>query len=159
MDEARQNERYVIPPGTESLFGDMLGKGETLPGGCTLSDGKIERTSVLATYTCGDKEVVLQVLHPASAPPGGLRTERFAVSVQSGAPPSGMVEAVADRIRAREAAFAWTEVGDARAQSESAGARTRRLLALAGVGVAAILVLWALRRRARRRTRNSGSGQ
>jgi hypothetical protein len=151
VDAARQNERYAIEPGTESLFGDMLGKGEPLSGGCKLSDGQIQRTSVLATYTCGDAQVVLELLHPESAPSGGVRTERFAISVKSGAPPGGLVEAVADRIRGREAAFQWTEVGDAGARSES-GARTRRRLALAGAAVVAILGLWALRRRARGRT-------
>ena len=147
VDAARLNERYAIPPGTETLFGDMLGKGENLPGGCTLTDGKIERTAVLATYTCGDAQVVLQLLHPAIAPSGGVRTDRFAVAVQSGTPPGGLVEGVADRIRAREAAFQWTELGDNAAQGEMAATQRRWLLVLAGGVVAAILVFWARRRR------------
>lgn len=147
VDAARQSERYAIQPGSEALFGDMLGKGETLPGGCTLTDGKIERTSVLATYTCGDKQVALLLLHPSSAASAKISTERFAVEVQSGTPPAGLVEAVADRIRTREAGFAWNEVGgDAGTLGEIGGTSTR-WLALAG-GV--VLVLFALRRRARR---------
>jgi hypothetical protein len=144
-DAARQNERYAILPGAESLFADMVGRGETLPGGCTFTDGKIERTSVLATYTCGDRHVVLQLRHPASAPSGGMRTERFAITVEDGAPPAGLVEAVADRVRAREAAFEWTEVGGPRTQA-------RRWPILIAVGsLAAILALWARRRRVARR--------
>lgn len=149
VDAARLNERYAIAPGTESLFAEMLGKGETLPGGCTLTDGKIQRTSVLATYTCGDAQVVLALLHPASAAPGGVHTDRFAVSVQSGTPPKGLVEAVGDRVRAREAAFQWVEVGDTRVAGETARTRTsERLLMGAGAVVLAIVLFWALRRRA-----------
>src|SRR5215510_2784137 len=70
VDAARQNEKYIIQPGAEALFADMLGQGQTLPGGCAFSGGQIERTSVLATYTCRGGSVVLQLLHPEIAPPG-----------------------------------------------------------------------------------------
>jgi hypothetical protein len=140
LDAASENERYAIQSGAEPLFADMLGRGQTLPGGCTFSDGKIERTSVLATYTGGDGHVALQLLHPAIAPSGGVRTQRFAITVKSGAPPAGLVEAVADRIRAREVAFEWTEVG-------GRGTQTRRWpVPVAAGAVAAILAFWALRR-------------
>lgn len=152
VDAARQNERYAIKPGTESLLGDMLGRGESLAGNCTLSDGKIARTSVLATYTCGEAHVVLQLVHPASAPSGGVRTERFAISVQSGTPPEGFVEAVAAKIRAREAGFEWLEVGEANASGERAAAQRRSVLTLAAGAVAATVAVWMLRRRARSRT-------
>jgi hypothetical protein len=144
VDAARASEKHAIEAGSESLFGEMLGKGEALPGGCKLTDGKIERTGVLATYTCGDAPVVLQLLHPEAAPAGGVRTERFAVNVQSGAAPAGLVDAVADRIRAREAKFTWTDVGDARARPPAGG--TGWLLGLVVV-VAAFLVYRSLRRR------------
>ncbi len=147
-DEARQHERYVIQPGTESLFGDMLGQGETLAGGCTLSDGKIDRTSVLATYTCGGTPIALRLGHPASAPPQAVRTQRFAVTVESGSPPAGLVDAVAGRIRARETAFEWTEVGN----GSTAPRRWPR--AVAAGAVVAMLALWALRRRGAKRTRS-----
>ena len=146
VDAARLNERYAITPGTEALFGEMLGKGETLPGGCTLSDGQIERTAVVATYTCGDAQVVVQLLHPAIAPSGGVRTDRFAISPKSGTPPAGLLEAVAAHVRAHEAGFQWTELGDQRA--EGALATQRRWLRLLGGGaVVAIVLYWALRRR------------
>jgi hypothetical protein len=147
VDAARLNERYAIKPGAETLLGDMLGKGETLAGGCTLTEAKLERTSVLPTYTCGDQQVVLQLVHPASAPSRAVRTNRFAVSVQSGTPPAGLVEAIADRIRAREATFEWAEVGDTRPPSETARTSGGWLLPLVGTAAAALLLLWALRRR------------
>ena len=141
VDAARQSEKYGIQPGAESLFADMLGGDQTLPGGCKLDDGQIERISVLATYTCGGGEqVVLQLVHPETAPPGGIRTERFALSVKSGAAPAGLVEAVAERIRARESAFAGTKLG------------TRRMpllhwaVPIAAGAVVAMLVFLALRR-------------
>jgi hypothetical protein len=151
VDAARQNERYVIEPGAEPLIGDMLGVGQTLPGGCTFSDGKIEPSSVVATYTCGDGEVVLQLVHPASAPSGNVGTQRFAITVTSGAPPAGLVEAVAARIRTRETAFQWTEVSGT---PGGPAQRTRWPRVLAGGAVAAILAFWAWRRRARQRERS-----
>jgi hypothetical protein len=147
VDAAPQDGKYVIQPGVEPLFGEMLGIGQTLPGGCTLSDGQIERTAVLATYACGGGQVVLQLLHPGIAPRDAVRTQRFAVTVKRGAPPAGLIDAVAERIRAREAAFEWTSVdGD--------GAQAMHWSVRVGAGVAiAVLVFWALRRVAARRRR------
>ena len=151
-DATPQNEQYVIQPGAESLFADMLGRGQPLPSGCTLSDGKIQSTAVVATYSCGGAQVVLQLLHPDSAQPGGVRTQRFAVTVTSGAPPAGLVDAVADRIRAREAAFEWKRI-------EAGGAHTvpeghpMRWAVLIAVAAAVAIVSWALRRRAARSRR------
>src|SRR5512132_3082770 len=61
---------YAIGPGQESLFSDMLGSGQTLPGGCTMGDGRIDRSSVVVTYDCGSGQVVLRLVHPADAPGG-----------------------------------------------------------------------------------------
>ena len=145
LDATPQNEQYVIQPGAESLFADMLGSGQTLPGGCTLSDGKIEGTSVLATYTCDGGHVVLQMLHPEIAQTGGVRTQRFAVTVKSGAPPAGLVDAVADRIRAREAAFEWKRIG-AGGEHTMRGAQTTRWVVVVAAAAAVTVVFWALRR-------------
>jgi len=145
----RLNERYVIEPPAEALLGDMLGSGQTLPGGCTLRDGQIQRTSVLAIYTCGSGEVVLQLLHPEMAPRGGVRTQRFAVTVKTGTPPAGLVDAVAERIRAREATFAWKDVGG----GTSPGGPLRWAAPIAGGLVVVILGLWATRRLTARRRR------
>ena len=84
--------------------------------------------------------------------PGGVRTQRFAVTVTSGAPPAGLVDAVADRIRAREAAFEWKRI-------EAGGAHTvpeghpMRWAVLIAVAAAVAIVSWALRRRAARSRR------
>ena len=147
VDDARQSERYAIQPGAEALFAEMLGKGETLPGGCTLSEGKIERTAVVATYTCGEGQVALQLLHPASAPRGAVSTRRFAVTVDRGTAPAGFVDAVTEKIRAHETAFAWSEVGGGNR------AATRWPVWVAAGAVVA-LVLWALRRRSAKRARS-----
>jgi len=152
VDAARQDEDYVIQPGAEPLFAEMLGNGQTLPGGCAFSSGQIARTSVLATYTCGGEQVVLQLLHPESAPSGGVRTQRFVITVKSGVPPAALVEAVADRVRAREAAFEWT-----RLPGRPVGGRgtliTRSAVEIAVGAVVAIVLFWALRRLAARRRR------
>jgi hypothetical protein len=141
-DAAWQDERYVIQPGAEDLFADMLGRGETLPGGCKLTDGKIERSSVLATYTCSDAEIALELDHPESPHAGAVRTQRFAVVVKSGAPPGALVDGLASRIRAHEAAFEWTDLGPRGGQGK------RWWLAAVAAGVAAaILSLWVVRRR------------
>ena len=121
VDATRQNEHYAIPPGAEPLFSAMLGSGQTLPGGCTLSSGQIEYTSVRATYTCGGGQVVLELVHPDVARPGGVRTQRFAVTVKSGTPPDGLVETIAERIRARETGFEWQRVGDSAPQKRRWG--------------------------------------
>ena len=147
VDAARLNERYVIEPGAEPLFADMLGSRQTLPGGCTLGDGQIERTSVLVTYACGGGQVVLQLVHPESARPGDVRTRRFAITVKSGTPPDGLVSAIAERIRAREAAFEWKRLG-------GGAQRMRWAVPVAAGAAAAILVFWALRRLAGRRRRS-----
>jgi hypothetical protein len=111
IDAARASERYAIGPGTEPVVSDMLGRGEPLPGGCAFASGRIERTYVLAAYTCGADQVELRFLHPEVAPPGSVRTKAFAIAVTAGTPPGGLVEAIADRVRAREKTFEWTTVG------------------------------------------------
>jgi hypothetical protein len=143
VDTVRGNGRYVIEPGAEPLFAEMLGKGETLPGGCTLSDGKIDSTSVLATYACGDAQVVLELVHPDSAKSGAVSTERFAVGATRGTAPAGLVDSVAGRIRAREAAFQWKDIGP------PAIPGIGRWAVALGAGVVAALVLFQLLRRRR----------
>jgi hypothetical protein len=145
VDTARASEKHAIEAGSEELFGQMLGKGEALPGGCKLTDGSIQRTSVLATYGCGEAEVVLELMHPEDAPTGAVRTERFAVTVKSGTAPGGLVEAIADKIRAGEAKFAWTDVGST---GERPAVRGTRWL----VGLVVVVAAWLVFRSLRRRT-------
>lgn len=111
IDPTRASEQHAIGPSAEPLISQMLGRGEALPGGCAFASGRIERTYVLATYTCGADPIELRFLHPEAAPPGSVRTKAFAIAVTAGTPPGGLVEAIADRVRAREATFEWTSVG------------------------------------------------
>jgi hypothetical protein len=144
VDPGQRNERYGIEPGTEELFAAMLGSGETLAGGCKLDDGQIERTVVVAKYTCTDGAVVLQLDHPDLAPADAIRTQRFAITVKSGTPPAGFVDGVAERVRTREEGFHWKALG---------GTSPRRNWAVPAFAAAAvaIVVIWAVRRLARRR--------
>jgi len=143
VDSAQLNERYGIEPGAEQLFSAMLGGADTLPGGCKLADGQIARTAVVAKYTCSGGDVVLQLDHPDVAASGGVRTQRFAITVKSGTPPGGLVDAVAERIRAREGSFQWKTLEAAKRQKHWV------VLAVA-VAAVGILVIWVLRRLARR---------
>jgi hypothetical protein len=146
-DGALQAEPPVIPAGMEPLFADMLGSGASLPAGCKFTDGKIERTTVLATYACQDGEVVLELVHPDGAPPGGVRTENFALSVKSGTAPQGLTDAIAERIRAREGAFSWKTFG------EETSTAKRKWLAIAAAVLVAVVLIWATRRsRSKRQT-------
>lgn len=143
VDPGRMNDRFVIAPGAEPLFAEMLGAGAALPG-CRFGNGQIERTYVVATYACDGGPLVLELVHPDVAPPGGVRTERFAVVVKSGAAPEGLLAALAERIRAREDAFTWTNV------LETGHSRLLPLVAVGAV-VVAMLVFFVFRRLAARR--------
>ena len=144
-DTAGQQGEYVIVPGAEALLSDVLGKGQPLPGGCALTNGQIERTSVVATYTCSGAEVVLQLLHPAMARQSGVATQRFAVTVKSGEPPAGLVDNVAERIRTRESEFEWT-------RRDPRPSEIKRWVPRATAGaVVAVLLFWVVRRFAARR--------
>ncbi len=145
VDPARLTERYGIEPGAEQLFAAMLGSGETLPGNCTLSDGRIERTAVVATYTCSGKDVVLQLEHPEIATAPALRTQRFAITVKSGTPPDGLTAAVAERIRSHEGNFEWKTLTVGESEQR------HRVLPAVVAGAVVVLLVWAVRRRARRR--------
>lgn len=147
VDAAREGERYVIAPGAEALLSEMLGQGQDLPGGCTFTNGQIERSFVVATYTCGTEQVGLRFLHPEAAPPGSVRTKAFAIAV-NGTPPDELVAAVADRVRAREAEFAWTYVGGR--DTHTSRWKVAAVAALAVLTVAALCLLAAKRRRTRR---------
>lgn len=97
----------VIPSGQDELLAQMLGQGATLPGACKFAGGSVEHTIVRATYTCPQGEVVFELRHPGTAPSGATRTERFAITLQSGSPPNGLADALVTLVRARETAFEW----------------------------------------------------
>jgi hypothetical protein len=96
----------AIPPGQEGLAVEMLG-GDTLPGKCALDRAAIDRTKVVATYSCDGKPATIELHHPsdpdAAAP--ALTTLRFAVVVRGA--PQPLVDEIATRIRAREKGWQW----------------------------------------------------
>jgi len=124
-DEPPDGIDPVIPPGQEELLLAMLGRGISLPDRCTLSDGKIERTIIKATYTCPLGDVVIELSHPRHAPETATETERFALIVDSGSPPDSLLDAVAANVRARESAFVWLreDGGDVSAGDGEGGER------------------------------------
>src|SRR4051794_12652368 len=84
----------AIPPGEEELIAGMLGSGMALRD-CTLVSGGVEYTAITATFACPAGEVVLRLDHPRRATATSLLTGRFAVTLQSGAPPPGFGDALA----------------------------------------------------------------
>lgn len=147
IDAVRAGEQYAIGPSSEPLISEMLGRGEALPGGCAFASGRIERTYVLAAYTCGADQIEVRFLHPEGAPPGSVRTKAFAIAVTAGTPPSGLVEAIADRVRAREGTFEWTSVGG-RDPYPSWGMGTVAAV-VAAILVVALVLIAARKRRSR----------
>src|SRR6185503_7845656 len=95
----------VIPQGYEDLAADFLGRGEQIAGSCRLTGGSIDGALIRGVYQCGDDKVVVELTHPSKAS-RARRTARFAVTVQ-GSPPPEFLDALIERIRAREEAFQW----------------------------------------------------
>jgi hypothetical protein len=140
----------VIPPGREDLLAEMLGRGVTLPGECRFTSGQVKADTVTATYACSTGEVVVTLRHPTKGTSDATRTEQFALSVESGAPPAGLTAELMSRIRSREGEFEWTWLSLPDREQES-GAAIAPVAAVAAVAIAiAAVLLWlVLRRRGR----------
>jgi len=132
----------VIPPGQEDLLAGMLGRGGTLPAGCALEAAEADHALVKATYTCPTGPVVFELQHPSKAPEGAARTERFAITLVSGSPPSELQNAVQSLIRSRETDFKWKFLEPA---SPPSSRPPIGLVAAALLGIAALG--WVVRRR------------
>jgi hypothetical protein len=135
-DEGSETLEHLIPPGQDELLAAMLGSDAVLPGGCRFVDGSAQGSMVAAEYACGDGTVTLEWRHPDDAPAGALRTERFAIVPRAGAPPPGLLEALAALTRAREEEFHWKE----RIEPRSTSPRLLGVVAIA-VAVAAIAIV------------------
>ncbi len=98
----------VIGPGQDELLASMLGRGETIADGCTLSNGLAESRSVRATYACPWGPVVLVLRHRDDVSATAVQTDQFTIEVEEGSPPESVVAALAARVHAREADFAWS---------------------------------------------------
>lgn len=145
----------VIGPGQEPLLADLLGKGASLPGDCAWAGATVEETRVVSWYTCAGARVEIELRHPTDAPVEAARTLRFAVRARATSPPPpGLVDALAARIRLREAEFVWSGVSDDRAGAsarlqitEPRGQILRGLAtALAITALTAALMRWIYRR-------------
>lgn len=97
----------VIPPGQEALLLAMLGRGVALPESCALSDGRILRSVVKATYACPLGAVVVELAHPDDAGDAAATTQQFALRVESGSPPESLLDALTASVRAQEDQFQW----------------------------------------------------
>lgn len=143
--EAREAEA-VLPAGQEDRLAEMMGRGETLPGGCKFAAGNINGPAMIATYDCSSGPVVIKVVHPSKAPRGAEQTAQFALAAERGTTPEGLLEALADRVRAREAGFQWNWLGGG-----PPPASNRPLVWSAAGAVVALGVLFGLLRLRRRR--------
>jgi hypothetical protein len=97
----------VVPPGQDELLSAMLGHGAALPDGCKFAGGGADGPLIRSTYTCPSGEVVYHIVYPDNATETATQTERFAIMVESGAPPTTLVDALASLMQAREGEFEW----------------------------------------------------
>jgi hypothetical protein len=101
----------VVPPGQEEILSDILGRGVELPGTCKFAGAEADASVIRSTYACPKGAVVFELRHPTEAGSGATKTSEFAVTLKSGSPPAGLVDALASHIRSREAAFTWQWIG------------------------------------------------
>lgn len=100
-------EEPVVPPGQDELISKMLGRGAALPDGCTFGGGVSDGPLITGKYSCPSGKVVLHVVHPDNATESAIETERFAIMIESGAPPTTLTETLGSLFRASEADFEW----------------------------------------------------
>jgi hypothetical protein len=98
----------VVPPGNEELLSDMLGRGAPLPDECKFAGGGADGPVIQSRYKCSSGEVVFELAHPTNIDkPATQTTEQFAVTLQKGSPPAGLVDVLVWLIRSRESDFEW----------------------------------------------------
>jgi len=136
---AGPDDEPVIPGGQDGLLETMLGKGATLPGGCTLAGAEARYTTVRATYACSGGESVFELAHPSTAPAAAIHTARFALTLLRGSPPPDLAGALESLIRSREAAFEWKFLPRKRLSPAFVPLAVAGLLGIAVLG-------WVLRR-------------
>jgi hypothetical protein len=106
-DEAPISDEPVVPPGQDQLLATMLGRGASLPDGCKFAGGVADGPTIRATYSCPSGEVVYELAHPSAAAEAPVQTDRFAVVLESGAPPEALSDVLSSLIRSREEGFEW----------------------------------------------------
>jgi hypothetical protein len=110
-DEVVEPEPPGIPPGQDELLLAMLGKGESLPGGCEVGDVSIVYSVIEAHYNCSQGEVVLELTHSSGAYEEDTQTRDFAIAVLEGSPPTSLVDEISVRVLDRENGFEWVLPG------------------------------------------------
>jgi hypothetical protein len=98
----------VVPPGQDELLATMLGRETTLPGHCRFNGGRADGPLVQVKYACPAGEVVVDLVHPSVAPDESQVTERFALTLRSGKPPTGLTDSLFWLIRSKESQFEWS---------------------------------------------------
>lgn len=104
---AQAQAPQLIGPGQEELLSEMLGKGVALPGECKWDGATVQETRVVSWYLCAGARIELQLRHVSEADAGLAQTSQFTIR-SAATPPAGLVEAVAQKVREREAAFVWS---------------------------------------------------
>lgn len=134
---------YVLPPGQDDLVAGLLGRGAALPGGCAWQAAAIDHDRVVSRYDCGGRVVEVQLVHASVAPAGASVAGSTALVAGPGAPPA-LVDALAARLRARDAALTWARPGpDASPVSSAPPAPTppRSSSPVAGIALGIALVV------------------
>jgi hypothetical protein len=136
--------RWVIEPGQEETLSAMLGASAALPAGCSFDGASIDKSRVTARYACPAGAASIELVHPSEAPPSARKTASFGLLPNGVAPPE-LVEAICQRVSARDASFHWTlegrAVGHAAAEAPFRAPPSRVWLAAAAVALAFAVVL------------------
>ena len=106
---AAQADDHVVAPGQEDFIRTMVGGGDVLPGGCRVDEVVVGRYRIDVTYGCaGGLRTTVWLRHFENTGSADAIAGRFALGVR-GEAPAGLVDAIAARVTAREAGFAWRE--------------------------------------------------
>ena len=142
--------QWVIPPGREGILIQMLDvKG--LPESCSLAGADPNKSIVEVMYLCGAggaTKVKLELHHPDAAPKdAAARTAKFAMVLGTTAPP-GLLDAVAQSVRAHEGSFEWMRTAD----SPPPPQQPKNLWILAAAAAVVLALIGVLVMRRSRRT-------
>jgi hypothetical protein len=113
----------VLPAGQESLFREMLGGSEPLPGGCRLAGASVTVRQVTGRYQCAGVPgvVIVELHHPATAPPGSTPAGALSVYARTAeAKPLGLFDLVFGRVQTRASAVRWLHIAAAPARPTAA---------------------------------------
>lgn len=133
---------YAIAPGSEALITAMLGGDDVLPGGCRWSGAEVKQSFVVGHYQCATAgQVDLELHHPSEASEAAVRTAHLAIVRSAGNPaPQRLIDAVAERVRARESAWRWVEVSQSKGETLSPRRAKPTVMVILGAVLVGLLV-------------------